>query len=214
MSVNKKQNIQHSSTDETRIVNAAKRHFRRFGYGKTAMHDIATACRMSAANLYRFYPGKLAIASAVVRSEQGILLENCDQAVASAIPGVARQLVALLQAVIDGHRRHLRQSPLLYDLGLKVSREDPAMRRQFLDEIEARILALLVGSRDCDAATFNRMKDAAQLILVGSAPFVLPWMMSREPFGDPRPRVEPLVAALVSGLGLDSPARPAVPRFG
>lgn len=178
------------------------------------MHDIATACRMSAANLYRFYPGKLAIASAVVRSEQRQLLEVCDAAVAAAGRGVTDRLVALLLAVIDGHRRQLRQSELLFDLDLKVSREDPAMRRQFLDEIEARVLRILVGAADCDPARFNRLKDEAQLILVGSAPFVLPWMMSREPFGDPRPRVAPLVAALVGGLGLDSPSRAAIPRFG
>jgi AcrR family transcriptional regulator len=212
--VNKKQRVQHSAPEEDRIVRAAHRHFRHFGYGKTSMNDIAAACRMSAANLYRYYPGKLAIASAVVAGGQQALLTECDAAVAAADPGPANRLTALFHAVIDGHRRQLRQAPLLFDLGLKVTREEPAMRRRFLDEIETRILRVLIGDRDCDPATFNRLRAEAQLILVACAPFVLPWMMSNEPFGDPRPRVEPLLATLVAGLDLAPLPGVAETRFG
>ncbi|HEY4302705.1 MAG TPA: TetR/AcrR family transcriptional regulator [Candidatus Didemnitutus sp.] len=212
--MNNKQKIQHSSSEEDRILHAAHRHFRHFGYGKTSMHDIAAACRMSAANLYRYYPGKLAIASAVVSAAQRALLGECDAAIAAANPATADRLTALFHAVIDGHRRQLKQAPLLFDLGIKVAREEPAMRRHFLDEIESRILRVLIGGRDCLPSFFNRLRTDAQLILVGCAPFVLPWMMSNEPFGDPRPRVEPLLSALVAGLDLEPHGKVAESRFG
>ena len=66
--VNKKQSIQCSDSDplKLRIITAARSRFKRFGYAKTSMQEIAADCRMSAANLYRYYEGKLAIGSAVV----------------------------------------------------------------------------------------------------------------------------------------------------
>lgn len=192
-----------------RIVLAARRRFQRFGYAKTSMQEIAEACRMSAANLYRFYPGKLAIASAVVSADQQALLADCDAAVQAAGPDLAERLVALFAANIEAHRRRIRQSPLLFDLGLKVSREDRGVRGRFLEAIEERIVRILVGERDCAVADFNAAKTQGRLILLACAPFVLPWMMLNEPFGDPSAQVRPLLRTLVAGL--DAP--PAGPRF-
>jgi AcrR family transcriptional regulator len=173
------------------------------------MQEIAEACRMSAANLYRFYPGKLAIASAVVIADQQALLADCDAAVQAAGPEAAEGLVALFGANIEAHRRRIRQAPLLFDLGLKVSREDRTVRGRFLESIEERILRILVSGRDCRAADFDAARTQARLILLACAPFVLPWMMLNEPFGDPSEQVAPLLHALVAGL-----RRPAeLPRF-
>ena len=143
--MNNKRNIQHSPGDElrSRIVAAARERFRQFGYGKTSMQEIAAAAGMSAANLYRFYDGKLAIGAAVATAEQTVLLAACDRAVATANPELADQLVALFQATIDLTRRNLKRSPLLFELGLIVAREKRELRQQFLNEIEARIVAIL-----------------------------------------------------------------------
>ncbi len=47
------------------IVETADRLFRTMGYQKTAVADIARELRMSPANVYRFFPTKLAINEAV-----------------------------------------------------------------------------------------------------------------------------------------------------
>lgn len=44
-----------------RILDAANRRFRQFGYTKTTMAEIATDVDMSAANLYRYFENKLDI---------------------------------------------------------------------------------------------------------------------------------------------------------
>ena len=48
------------SPDETRIriMEVAEEHFRRVGYAKTAVADIAAALGMSPANVYRFFAQK------------------------------------------------------------------------------------------------------------------------------------------------------------
>jgi AcrR family transcriptional regulator len=48
-----------------RIIAVAEEHFRRIGYAKTAVADIAGALGMSPANVYRFFPSKSAINNAI-----------------------------------------------------------------------------------------------------------------------------------------------------
>lgn len=52
-----------SNVDDARarIIEAACRLFRHYGYGKTTVVDIASACAMSPANVYRYFPSKAAI---------------------------------------------------------------------------------------------------------------------------------------------------------
>lgn len=55
------------SPDETRlrIMEVAEEHFRRIGYAKTAVADIAEALGMSPANVYRYFRSKSAINDAI-----------------------------------------------------------------------------------------------------------------------------------------------------
>ncbi|NJM35675.1 MAG: TetR/AcrR family transcriptional regulator [Rhodomicrobium sp.] len=48
-----------------RILAEAEQLFRHYGYGKTTMADIADACQMSPANLYRFFTSKSALMEAI-----------------------------------------------------------------------------------------------------------------------------------------------------
>lgn len=168
------------------------------------MQEIAADCGMSAANLYRYYDGKLAIGLAVARAEQATLFTACDQAVAGAGAGGPARLVALFHALIDGSRHQLKSARALFELSLVVSRERPEFRRQFLQEIETRIVAALGGDTPTTGPA-GRMASCSRLILIASAPFVLPWMMQNEPFGDPRPQVGPLIRCLISGMVAEQP---------
>jgi AcrR family transcriptional regulator len=49
----------------TRILKEAERLFRHFGYSKTTVADIADACGMSSANVYRFFASKSQINEAI-----------------------------------------------------------------------------------------------------------------------------------------------------
>ena len=53
--------------DDTRarIVETADALFRRLGFAKTAVADIAAELKMSPANVYRFFPSKSAIVEAI-----------------------------------------------------------------------------------------------------------------------------------------------------
>ncbi|WP_431305010.1 TetR/AcrR family transcriptional regulator [Sediminicoccus sp. BL-A-41-H5] len=55
------------SATRARIADAAEALFRQIGYQKTSVADIAKACAMSPANVYRFFPSKSAINEAITQ---------------------------------------------------------------------------------------------------------------------------------------------------
>ncbi len=164
------------------------------------MQDIARAGGMSAANLYRFYDGKHAIGAAVATAEQRELLAGCDRAIAAAPGGTMEKMTALFLALIDGTRRQIRTTPLLFDLSVTVARRHPGVRQRLLVETEARIIGILAASAAPGLQSPDERTAAGRMILMAGAPFVLPWLLLNEPFGNPRPMVGPLIRRLVSGL--------------
>jgi AcrR family transcriptional regulator len=207
------QNVQRSKRGDAgaAIAAVARSHFRRFGYAKTSMLEIAEDCGMSAANLYRYYDGKLALGAAVAAAEQAALFAVCDRAVAAEQNDMASRLIALFHAVIDGTRRQIKSAPLLFDLGMTVAREQPEHRQQFLQETGTRIAGIL-AAHDCnEALEATDAKVTCRLILTASAPFILPWMLRTQPFGNPRDQVEPLIKCLLSGLTKAHPHGTAAP---
>lgn len=217
--VNNEPNIQRSAGDDlrARILDAARDLFRQFGFPKTSMQEIAEACGMSAANLYRFYEGKFAIGVAVASRDQAATLSSCDAAIQSASGDTADQLIMLFRAVIDETRRKMKKAPQLFELDMMMTREEPVLRHRFLEEIERRILSILAAGAP-HRATPEIMKLRGKMILMASAPFLLPWMLLNEPFGDPRSMVEPLIRSLVADLNevllskKGNPSSPPIPK--
>ena len=206
--MNSEQSIQISSQGAVaaEIVAVARARFQRFGYAKTSMQELADDCGMSAANLYRYFEGKPAIAAAVARAEQEVQLRECDEAVRTARDDATHRLIALFQTIIDSSRHRMKHEPLLFTLALEVARETPAHRGRLLSEIEARIRVILEKeSSKSGAAETGALKQNARLILTASATFVLPWMLLNEPFGNPRPKVAALIRCLMSGLNAQPP---------
>ncbi len=193
----------------SRIVAGARSRFKRYGYAKTSMQEIAKDCGMSAANLYRYYDGKLGIGVAVAAELQAELLAACDQAVTREAGQPTRRLVAFFETVIDVTRRQMKRTPLLFELRLAVAREKPEQRQGFLREIETRIVSILTPNPPQPAPLAPDPAAMGRLVFLASAPFVLPWMMLNTPFGDPRPHVAPLVHCLISGLRAESLPQPS-----
>ena len=88
---------------QQRIVAAAERLFRQYGYQKTTVADIAADLGMSPANVYRFFASKAAITEAVARKVTTVVVEQVR--LASEEPGLSacdrlrRMVVAMQRAV-------------------------------------------------------------------------------------------------------------------
>ena len=101
----------------TRIVEAAEALFRRLGYAKTAVADIAAELGMSPANVYRFFPSKNAIVEAIC---QRCLSEVEEQAwaTARAKAPAAEKLERLFLGILKYHKENLLTETRVHDIVL------------------------------------------------------------------------------------------------
>src|SRR5262249_53536022 len=78
--------------DDTRarIMDTAEALFRRLGFAKTAVADIAAELKMSPANVYRFFPSKNAIVEAICQRCLGELEDRAWAVARSRGPAAER----------------------------------------------------------------------------------------------------------------------------
>jgi AcrR family transcriptional regulator len=96
-----------SKPDDTRarIMDAAEALFRRLGFGKTAVADIAAELKMSPANVYRFFPSKNAIIEAICQR----CLAECEErawAVARSRGSAAERTERLVLEILAYHKEN------------------------------------------------------------------------------------------------------------
>jgi AcrR family transcriptional regulator len=93
--------------DDTRarIMDAAEALFRRLGFAKTAVADIAAELKMSPANVYRFFPSKNAIIEAICQR----CLGECEErswAVARSRGSAAERAERLVLEILAYHKEN------------------------------------------------------------------------------------------------------------
>jgi len=105
--------------DDTRgrIMETAEALFRRMGFAKTAVADIASELGMSPANVYRFFPSKSAIVQAIC--------QRCLSELEAKVWGVARgrgpageRLERLVLEVLAYHKDNLLEEQKVHDMVL------------------------------------------------------------------------------------------------
>jgi AcrR family transcriptional regulator len=135
------------STD-TRILAAARDHVRRYGYERTTVVSVAREAGMTHANVYRYFPSKLALADALTTA--WLKPVEADLAVIADAPDPADdKLERLLLAWAAALRDALERDPNLFDVFTDastamrgVARKHRARVRMLVD----RILEEGVGS--------------------------------------------------------------------
>jgi AcrR family transcriptional regulator len=103
--------------DDTRarIMETAETLFRRMGYAKTTVADIASELGMSPANIYRFFPSKTAIVQAMCQrclSE----LEEKVWAVARSRDPASQRLERLELEILAYHKENLLEEQKVNDI--------------------------------------------------------------------------------------------------
>ena len=105
--------------DDTRalILETAEALFRRLGFAKTAVADIATDLGMSPANIYRFFPSKNAIVDAICQrclSE----VEEKAWAVARSKAPAGQRIERLFLEILAYHKENLLTEKRVHDMVL------------------------------------------------------------------------------------------------
>lgn len=93
----------------------AEEHFRRIGYGKTAVADIAAAMGMSPANIYRFFPSKSAINDAIC-ARMMREIDDMLRAIATRSAPAGERLSALFLELHRHNKAKLTHEHRLHDM--------------------------------------------------------------------------------------------------
>ncbi|MDI4654865.1 TetR/AcrR family transcriptional regulator [Xanthobacter autotrophicus] len=107
------------TADETRerIARTAEELFRRMGFAKTAVADIAAELGMSAANVYRFFPSKTAIVSTICERS---LLES-EAEIAKVLGGAGspqERIIGGYVAILRYHKENFLEERRVHDMVL------------------------------------------------------------------------------------------------
>src|ERR1700753_1652921 len=137
--------IARSTAEETRerVLVAAEELFRRIGYYKTTVGDIAQALGMSSANIYRFFPSKNAIVEALCAK---IMREVLQAATAAAdAPGKpSERIFGLLMTLHRHHRDHLTNHERVHEVVVVAMEENWEAIHAFMNTFKGLVEKLVV----------------------------------------------------------------------
>ena len=113
------------TADETRerLLVAAEELFRRIGYYKTTVGDIADALSMSSANIYRFFPSKMAINEALCAKLLGALLVDATK-IARGDGTASERVFNLLMTLHRHHREQMTNHERVHEMVTVAMEED------------------------------------------------------------------------------------------
>ncbi|WEX75375.1 TetR family transcriptional regulator [Sinorhizobium numidicum] len=156
-----------------RILEVAEEHFRRIGYHKTSVADIASELGMSRANVYRFFPSRDAINESICRR---VVNEVADIAIAIARTNAtaSEKLDRLLTAIHQHNKVTRLKEKRMHDLIIAAMQENWAVIRAHILRMVTIFEAII--REGIEAGEF-KVEDAAQAargVMAAFMPFFHP----------------------------------------
>ena len=166
--------------DDTRerIMETAEALFRRLGFAKTAVADIASELRMSPANIYRFFESKNAIVEAICRRCLSAVEEKA-WAVARSKAAAAQRMERLVLEILAYHKENLVTEHRVNELVVAAMEHSWDTIRQHKDAM--RNVVELVLRDGIDAGEFEPVepRETAELIMRSVVPFTNPLVVGQ-----------------------------------
>ena len=166
--------------DDTRerIMATAEALFRRLGFAKTAVADIAAELHMSPANVYRFFDSKNAIVEAICRrclSE----VEEKAWSVARSKAAAASRVERLILEILAYHRENLVTEHRVNEMVVAAIEQNWDTIRAHKDVM--RNVVELILRDGIDASEFERVdpRETAELIMRSVVPFTHPLVVGQ-----------------------------------
>jgi AcrR family transcriptional regulator len=108
-----------------RILDAAKKRFKHYGYAKTSMAEIAADLQMSPGNLYRYFPGKIDIALAIADDSYEIRHEHLAEIARDKGRLAVERLRDLFHADMVETYKMIEHDPRTFELAAIIKTERP-----------------------------------------------------------------------------------------
>lgn len=194
-----------SETTEVRdqILDAADTRFRRFGFGKTTMAEIAADCRMSAANLYRYFGSKADIGTAIAERCITNTIDLLREVVRKDGPTAAEKVKTFTTALFEYTYEELNNEPQVAEMIQFIAAERKELIRDFkMKKMQALMAEVIAeGNRTGEFDEPDVMASAQQVLMATFAfysPFLI--MMGMYTREEMLQMAEGVAGLLVTGL--------------
>lgn len=156
-----------------RILEVAKERFRRIGYNKTSMADIAADLGMSRANVYRFFPSKDAVTGFICKQ---ILNEVADtaSAIARTNDAASEKLSRLLIAVHHHGKATLIEQKHMHDMIVAVMQENWAIVKAHIEWMVTIFEAIIREGIEAGEFKVGDPAETARAVKTAFMPFFHP----------------------------------------
>src|SRR5438874_12092430 len=166
--------------DDTRerIMETAEALFRRLGFAKTAVADIASELRMSPANIYRFFDSKNAIVEAICKRCLSEVEEKAWLVARSKAPA-AQRMERLILEILAYHKENLVTEHRVNELVVAAIEHSWDTIRAHKDVM--RNVVELVLRDGIDTGEFEPVdpRETAELIMRSVVPFTNPLVVGQ-----------------------------------
>lgn len=126
-----------------KIIEAARVRFSHYGYPKTTIAELANDCAMSAGNIYRFFQGKIDIATEIARRESLAAIARIEFLMNCPLRSARQRLEEMLFLDLQTTFHTLENNPKVIELAQIVASERPLFQIEGLRR-EKRAIARLV----------------------------------------------------------------------
>jgi AcrR family transcriptional regulator len=203
------------TAEETRarILAEAERLFRRFGYAKTTVAEIARCCGMSPANVYRFFASKSAINEAIC-AEQLAEGEALARRVARRDASPSARLRAFVCEIHELHRERFAKERKLHDLVEVAMDENWRAIEHYKANLRAVLVSIIADGIADGTYPLRAAETPGRIVFAALAKVFNPTMIAQNSHEDLDSQAEALAAfldgALRAGVSGDIPAARAL----
>jgi AcrR family transcriptional regulator len=161
-----------------RILEVAEEHFRRIGYHKTSVADIASELGMSRANVYRFFPSR----DAINESIYGSVINEIDEialAIARSNAPAAEKLDRLLTAIHHHNKTTLVKEKRMHDMIVAAMQENWTIIKAHIERMVTIFEAIICEGIDAGEFKVKDPAEAARAVKTALMPFFHPILIEQ-----------------------------------
>jgi AcrR family transcriptional regulator len=158
---------------ETRILEIARAHLRKFGAARTTIVGVAREAGMTHANVYRYFASKTALYEEITASWLRPIEARLRQAAEGADPA-ADKLENMLMTVHRAYRQKLEDDPALFDLLVDALRQGRASAQRHRARVQSEIQRVLEEGVASGAFAMADRRRAMSLIFDAAHRFIHP----------------------------------------
>jgi AcrR family transcriptional regulator len=177
---------------DARILELTAEHIRRFGVERTSVTGIAEAAGMSHANVYRYYPSKMALFEEIT-ADWLKPLEAGLRIIADAPDPAFDKLERMVLAIHRTYRQKLEADPKIFRLFVDAAQRGAAVARRHRCRIELELQRSLDEGAGGGLIELKDAKACLQLIVDSLYRFIDPSAVAQD-IDQPRAQMEERVA--------------------